>query len=65
MTDDAYTNAIRRAAEHRERAARYEALSIDAEQRGDKQMSVEFASKAAEERIEASRIEESTGTAGR
>jgi hypothetical protein len=63
MADDAYTNAMRRAAEHRARAAHYEALSIEAERRGDKQMSIEFACKAAEERTEASRIEEGTSAA--
>ena len=50
-------DAIRQAAECRERAARYNALSIEAERRGDTPMSTEFASKAAEEESEALRIE--------
>ncbi len=60
MTDEAKkrTEAIRRAAECRERAAKYEALSAEARRRGDIQMSIEFASKAAEEQIEAHHIEE-------
>lgn len=51
--------AIQLAAESRERAAHYNALSVEAERRGDTQMSTEFASKAADEQIEALRIEES------
>lgn len=53
------TEATQRAAECRERAAKYEALSAEAQRRGDIEMSIEFASKAAEEQIEAHRIEES------
>ena len=55
---------IRQAAESRERAARYNALSVEAERRGDTQMSVEFASKAAEEESEALRIEEGISKSG-
>ena len=57
-------DAIRQAAECRERAARYNALSIEAERRGDMQMSMEFASKAAEEESEALLIEEGMGKPG-
>ena len=59
MTDNAdkRAEAIRRAAEHRERAASYESLSEEAQRKGDSEMSIEFARKAAEEAIEASRIE--------
>jgi len=59
MTDEAEkrAEAIQRAAEYRERAARYESLSEEAQRKGDTQMSIEFARKAAEEEIEASRIE--------
>ena len=56
--------AIRQAAECRERAARYNALSVEAERRGDTQMSMEFASKAAEEESEALRIEEGISKPG-
>jgi hypothetical protein len=61
MTDEAErrAEAIRRAAEHLERAAHYEALADEAKKRGDIEMSTNFASSAAEERLEASRIEES------
>ncbi len=61
MSDDAdkRTAAMQRAAEYRERAAQYEKLSEEARQRGDAQMSIEFARKAAEELTEASRIEDS------
>ena len=55
---------IRQAAECRERAARYNALSVEAERRGDMQMSMEFASKAAEEESEALLIEEGMGKPG-
>jgi len=59
MTDEAEkrAEAIRRAAEYRERAANYESLSEEAQRKGDSEMSIEFARKAAEEAIEASRIE--------
>ena len=57
-------DAIRQAAECRERAARYNALSIEAERRGDTPMSTEFASKAAEEESEALLIEEGMGKPG-
>jgi len=52
------TEAIQRAAECRERAAQYEALAEEAKQRGDFEMSGKFATSAAEERVEAQRIEE-------
>jgi len=52
------TEAIQRAAESRERAAQYEALAEEAKQRGDFEMSGKFAASAAEERVEAQRIEE-------
>jgi hypothetical protein len=52
------SEAIRRAAESRERAAQYESLAEEAKQRGDFEMSSKFAASAAEERIEAQRIEE-------
>lgn len=63
MTDKAEKRdaEIRRAAEHRERAAQYEALADEAKQRGDTEMSAKFASSDAEERIEAHRIDESIG----
>jgi len=57
-------DAIRQAAECRERAARYNALSVEAERRGDMQMRMEFASKAAEEESEALLIEEGMGKPG-
>jgi len=57
-------DAIRQAAECRERAGRYNALSVEAERRGDMQMSMEFASKAAEEESEALLIEEGMGKPG-
>ena len=59
MTDkaDKRAEAMRRAAENRERAASYESLSEEAQRKGDSEMSIEFARKAAEEAIEASRIE--------
>jgi len=53
--------AMQQVAEHRQRAARYEMLAAEAQQRGDIQVSIDFASKAAEELIEASRIEEGIG----
>jgi hypothetical protein len=63
MTDKAEKRdaEIRRAAEHRERAAQYEALADEAKQRGDMEMSAKFASSAAEEWIEAHRIDERVG----
>jgi DICT domain-containing protein len=66
MTDETKkrAEAIQRAAEYRERAARYEALADEAKQRGDIEMSTKFASSAAEERIEARRIEEGIGKFG-
>jgi hypothetical protein len=60
MTDDEAkkrAEAKQRASEYRERAATYESLSEEAQRRGDSQMSIEFARKAAEEQAEASRIE--------
>jgi hypothetical protein len=56
--------AIGQAAGCRERAARYNALSVEAERRGDTLMSMEFASKAAEEDSEALRIEEGISKQG-
>ena len=66
MPDEAKkrTEAIQRAAEHRGRAAQYDALADEAKQRGDAQMSIDFSSKAAEERIEAGRIEEGINKPG-
>jgi hypothetical protein len=62
MTKEAKrTEAIHRAAEFRERAARYHALATEAQQRGDVQMSIEFERKAAEELAEANRIKEDIG----
>jgi hypothetical protein len=58
------TEAIQRAAQCRERAAQYEALADEAKQRGDIEMSITFASSAAEERIKALRIEEGSSEAG-
>jgi hypothetical protein len=60
MTDEAKrrAEASERAAECRERAAQYEALANEAKQRGDIAMSTDFACRAAEEQIEARRIEE-------
>ena len=60
MTDKTkkHSEAIQRAAECRERAAQYDALSDEAKQRGDIEMSSKFASSAHEERIEARKIEE-------
>ncbi|HME30113.1 MAG TPA: hypothetical protein VKE53_09670 [Pseudolabrys sp.] len=59
MADEAKerAEASERAAECRERAAQYEALANEAKQRGDIEMSTNFACRAAEERIEARRIE--------
>ena len=59
MVDEAdkRTEAIHRAAEFRERAARYEFLAAEARQRSDTQMSIEFENMAAKELAEASRIE--------
>ena len=66
MTDEAEkrAEAIQRAAEYRERAANYESLSEEAQRKGDSQMSIEFARKAAEEAIEARRIEASISELG-
>ncbi|HEY6753605.1 MAG TPA: hypothetical protein VI077_02670 [Pseudolabrys sp.] len=63
MTDEIKkrTEAMQRAAECRERAAQYEALAEEAKQRGDFEMSANFASSAAEEWVEARRIEEGIG----
>jgi len=46
------------AAAARERAAQYEALAEEAKQRGNFEMSANFASSAVEERKEAQRIED-------
>jgi len=60
MTEEAKkrTEARQRAAQSRERAAQYEALAEEAKQRGDFEMSANFASSAVEERKEAQRIED-------
>jgi hypothetical protein len=52
------TAPIDLAAQSRERARQYEALSADAQRAGDTQASIEFAKKAAEELAEAARIDE-------
>lgn len=59
MTIDPRTEIKHRAAASRERAAQYESLAEDAKQRGDVEMSASFAASAAEERIEAQRLEDS------
>jgi hypothetical protein len=66
MSDEAKkrAEASDRAAECRERAAQYEALANEAKLRGDIEMSTNFACRAAEERIEAQRIEQGTGKPG-
>jgi hypothetical protein len=51
---------IDQAAQCRERARQYEALSADAQRTGDTEASIEFVKKAAEELAEASRIEKET-----
>jgi len=56
------TEVIQRAAECRGRAIQYEALANEAKLRGDIEMSTQFASSAAEEWLEARRLEESAGT---
>jgi hypothetical protein len=58
---DKQTEAIHRAAEFQQRAARYESLAAEARQRGDTQMSIEFENMAAKELAEASRIEADIG----
>lgn len=60
MADEAKqrAEASQRAAACRERAGQYEALANEAKQRGDIAMSSDFASRAAEEWIEARRIEQ-------
>jgi hypothetical protein len=62
MTDEAKkrTEALQRAAACRERAAQYDALSVEAKKRGDIGLCSKFASCAYEERAEAQRLEEST-----
>jgi hypothetical protein len=56
--------AMQKAAEFRERAAKYEALAAEARQRGNIEMSIEFDRKAVEELVEASRIEEGVSKSG-
>ncbi len=58
MVDEAdkRTEALHRAAEFRDRAARYESLAAEARQRGDTQMSIEFENMAAKELAEADRV---------
>jgi hypothetical protein len=65
MTEDQTkkrAEVAQKASEYRERAATYESLSEEAQRRGDTQMSIEFARKAAEEQAEASRIEAEIAT---
>jgi hypothetical protein len=65
MTDEAKrAEAMQKAAEFRERAAKYDALAAEARQRGDIEMSIEFDRKAVEELAEATRIEEGASKAG-
>ena len=63
MVDEAdkRSEALHRAAEFRDRAARYESLAAEARQRGDTQMSIEFENMAAEELAEADRVEADIG----
>jgi hypothetical protein len=56
---DARTETIHKAAALRERAAQYESLAAEAKERGDIEMSMSFAASAAEERMEAQRLEDS------
>jgi len=56
--------AMQQAAECRGRAAQYEALANEAKLRGDVEMSTQFASSAAEEWMEARRLEESASAFG-
>jgi rubrerythrin len=67
MTDETKKRAValQRAAECRARAAQYQALADEAKQRGDTEMSSNFASSAAEEWVEARRIEEGLGAPGK
>jgi hypothetical protein len=66
MAEEAKTRseAIDRAAQCRVRAAEYDSLADEAKQRGDIEMSIEFAKSATEERIEALRIEEGISKLG-
>ena len=66
MTDQTSkrTEAVQRAAQCRERAAQYEALANEAKQRGDIEMSTQFANSAAQEWTEARRLQESAGKFG-
>lgn len=56
---DTRTETIHKAAALRERAAQYELLAAEAKERGDIEMSMSFAASAAEERMEAQRLEDS------
>jgi hypothetical protein len=55
---DKRTVAMQRAAECRARAGQYERLAEEAKERGDFEMSSTFAASAAEERLEAQRIQD-------
>jgi hypothetical protein len=55
---DKRTEAMQRAAEYRARAAQYERLAEEAKERGDFEMAGTFAASAAEERLEAQRIQD-------
>ena len=59
MKTDPHTEIKHRAAASRERAAQYKSLAAEAKERGDFEMSTSFAASAAEERIEAQRLEDS------
>jgi len=59
--NDKRTEAMQRVAEFRERAEKYNSLAMEAQRRGDMQMSIEFERRAAEELTEASRIEDGLG----
>ena len=59
MTEqDKRREALQRAAEYRQRAAQYDALSDDAKRRGNFELSSKFAINALEERNEARKIED-------
>ena len=58
IDQDKKREAMQRVAEHRQRAAQYEALSEESKQRGVFELSSKFASNAYEERNEARTIED-------
>ena len=66
MSDEAKkrAEASDRAAECRERAAQYEDLADEPKRRGDIEMSTNAARRAAEERLEAQRIDQGIGQLG-